>query len=119
MRVLIVNENPDLAKVWRSHLQRQGHHVELACSQAKAIQMLRDIAVDIIVLDLVLNSGSAFAVADYSSYRQPDTKVIFVSSSKFFSDGSIFQHIPNACTMLPAPVRPEDLDALVEHYGHH
>ncbi len=87
------------------------------CSQAKAIDVLRDVDVDIIVLDLVQGSGSAFAIADFCSYRQPETKIIFVSSSNFFSDGSIFQHIPNACAMLPAGVAPQDLDASVEHYG--
>ena len=119
MRVLIVKENPDLAQVWLRHLERQGHHVELACSQALAIQHLRETDVDVIVLDLVLDSGSAFAVADFSSYRRPDAKVIFVSDSEFFSDGSIFQHIPNACAMMPARMRLEDLGALVEHYGAH
>ncbi len=74
---------------------------------------------DVIVLDLILSDGSAFAVADFSSYRQPDAKVIFVTNSTFFSDGSIFRHIPNACAMVPAETRPEDIGALVEHYGGH
>lgn len=119
MRVLIVKESPDLALVWKNHLERQGHQVELACSQAKAVDILSNIEVDIIILDLVLAVGSAFAIADFSGYRQPETKVIFVSNRSFFSDGSIFQHVPNACTMMPAGVRPEDLGAVVEHYGGH
>jgi len=119
MRVLIVKESPRVARLWRSHLLRQGHQVYLACSQAKAVQLLRENLVDIIVLDLMMGSGSAFAVADFSAYRQPDTKVIFVTNSTFFSDGSIFQHIPNACAVMPSEVQPEDLGALVEHYGAH
>lgn len=119
MRVLIVKENPDIGLVWRSYLERHGCTVDLAESQSEAIQTLRDHVVDIIILDLVLEQGSAFAIADFSSYRQPSAKIIFVTSSNFFSDGSIFQHIPNACAMLPAEVSPEDLGALVEHYGAH
>jgi DNA-binding NtrC family response regulator len=119
MRVLIVEEKKALGSLWRSHLERLGHEVELAHSQSEAIRTLRRIDVDILILDLILDSGSAFAVADFSSYRQPSAKVIFVTNSRFFSDGSIFQHIPNACAMMPAEVNPDDLGALVAHYGAH
>ncbi len=119
MRVLIVKENPNIGQVWRRYLERHGCDVSLATCQSSAIQTLQEKTVDIIVLDLVLEQGSAFAIADFTSYRQPDAKIIFVTNSNFFSDGSIFQHIPNACAMLPSGVSPEDLGALVEHYGSH
>ena len=119
MRVLIVEECPDLGSLWRSHLERRGCCVELATSQGAAIAVLRDQDVDIIVLDLILNGGSAFAIADFAAYRQPSAKVIFVTNTSFFSDGSIFQHIPNACAMMTSAIPPEDLGALVEHYGTH
>jgi DNA-binding NtrC family response regulator len=31
----------------------------------------------IVVLDLILDEGSAFAVADFMNYLQPDAQVIF------------------------------------------
>lgn len=117
MRVLIVVGNPDLGWVWRRHLERHGCDVTLAHSQQEAIEAIRVNEVSIIVLELVLEEGSAFAVADFASYRRPGAKVIFVSDSAFFSDGSIFQHIPNACALMPAEIAAEDLSALVEHYG--
>lgn len=117
MRVLIVEGNPNLGSIWSRHLERHGCDVDLSTSQSDAIDMLRGEAVDVINLDLILKDGSAFAVADFASYRRPTATVIFVSDSTFFSDGSIFQHIPNACAMMPSEVTPEDLGALVEHYG--
>lgn len=119
MRVLIVKDNPDIGKIWCNHLLRHGCQVELATCQSDAIKALRKQSVDIIVLDLVLEQGSAFAIADFLSYRQPTAKVIFVTNSSFFSDGSIFQHIPNACAMMPSEVSAEDLGAVVEHYATH
>lgn len=119
MRVLIVEENANLGRVWRRHLERLGYGVDMAQSQPQAIHILQNVEIDIIILNLILETGSAFAVADFSSYRQPKAKVIFITSSSFFSDGSIFQHIPNACAMMPAEVSAEDLGALVEHYGAH
>lgn len=117
MRVLIVEGNPDLARVWRRHLERHGCDVILTHSQEEAIEALRAEKVNIIVLNLVLEVGSAFAIADFASYRLPDAKVIFVSNTSFFSDGSIFQFIPNACAVMPTEMPPEDLSALVDHYG--
>ncbi len=72
---------------------------------------------DIIVLDLVLEDGSALAVADFASYRRPEARVIFVTNTTFFSDGSIFAHSPNACAFVQSETPPEDLAAMVEHYA--
>ncbi len=119
MRVLIVESNPDLGWVWRRHLERRGSEVSLARTQSEAVEILRNERIDIIVLNLILEDGSAFAIADFASYRRPETKVIFTTDSSFFSDGSIFQHIPNACAMMPSEMTPDDLTALVEHYGTH
>ena len=93
--------------------------MEMAIGQTDAIEALQNLEVDIIVLDLILSDGSAFAIADFAAYRQPLAKVIFVTNTSFFSDGSIFQHIPNACAMMTSEMPPEDLGALVEHYGSH
>ena len=117
MRVLIVESNPELSWLWAGHLERQGAQVMRAESEADAIHTLRHSPVDVIVLDLVLEEGSAFAVADFASYRHPSARVIFATNTSFFSDGSIFQHIPNACAFLPSATAPEDLAAVIDYYG--
>jgi len=117
MRVLIVESNPDLGWLWRRHLERSGAEVDLAAGQAEAVAALSRAEVDVIVLNLILGEGSAFAVADYASYRMPQARVIFVTDTTFFSDGSIFQHIPNACAFVQTGTDPSDLVAMVEHFG--
>lgn len=117
MRVLIVESRPELARLWASHLERQGAQVLTVAGEADAITYIQNNRIDIIVLDLVLEAGSAIAVADFASYSQPLTRVVFVTNTTFFSDGSIFQHIPNACAFLPSATSPEDLAAVVDHYG--
>lgn len=117
MRVLIVESEVNLGWLWKNHLERFFPTVLLARAQSEAVALIEREAFDVIVLDLVLAEGSAFAVADYASYRTPAAKVIFVTNTTFFSDGSIFQHIPNACAFMPTETRPDDLAALVEHYG--
>jgi len=117
MRVLITEGNPDLGRLWCRHLERRGCEVILTHSQHDAVHAIRNNDVDVIVLNLVLQEGSAFAIADFASYRSPKARIIFVTDTSFFSDGSIFQHIPNACAMMGSQMPPEDLTALVEHYG--
>ncbi len=117
MNVLIVEGDSSLSEVWKRHLVRQGADVTLAASQAEAVDQLTHHPVQVIVLSLDLDSGSAFAVADFASYRQPEARVVFVTRSSFFSDGSIFQLIPNTAAFIPAQTPPEDLAAIVEHHG--
>lgn len=117
MHVLIVESRPDLGHLWERHLTRQGMDVAVVPSEAEATGYLASRPVDIIILDVVLSEGSALSVADYANYRQPNARVIFVSSTSFFSDGSIFAHAANARVFVPAGTPPEDLAAMVEHYG--
>ncbi|UWQ91026.1 response regulator [Aliisedimentitalea scapharcae] len=117
MNVLIVESNPDLGLLWKRHLERQGARVTLVETQECAIHALYGADFNIIVLDLVLEHGSALAVADFASYRRPDARVIFVTNTSFFSDGSIFSHSPNACAYVQSGTPPEDLAAMVEHYA--
>lgn len=117
MHVLIVQSSPGLGLLWQRHLQRCGMQVKVAESQAEAIASLSREAPEIIILDLVLQNGSALAVADYANYRCPRTQVIFVTNTRFFSDGSIFTHAANACAFVQTATPPEDLAAMVEHYA--
>lgn len=117
MKVLIVESKDELGGLWARHLERQGARVLVANSQDAAIAALREEEFQIIVLDLVLGDGSALAVSDFASYRQPEARVIFVTNTSFFSDGSIFAHSPNACAYVQSATPPEDLAAMVEHYA--
>lgn len=117
MDVLIVESQKDLGMLWKAHMERQGMQVTLACSHQEAIQNLTDHAPDMIILDLVLPDGNALAISDFAGYRHPDARVIFVTNTSFFSDGSIFAHADNACAFVQCETPPEDLTAMVQHYA--
>lgn len=86
---------------------------------SKAIEILRIFRADVIVVDIELKDGSGIVVSDYADYRYPNAKVVVVSQSGFFSDGSIFNMSRNVCAMMPGGVEPEDLGEIVEHYSMH
>lgn len=115
MRVLIVENNADLGKFWGRFLERHGCQVRLATTQNEAISIMRFEEFDALVIDLVLPDGGAIALSDYASYRFENVPIITVTSSTFFSDGSLLNLIPNARGIMRTPFRPDDLAALLEH----
>ncbi|WP_197919356.1 DNA-binding transcriptional response regulator [Thiosulfatihalobacter marinus] len=117
MRALIVESQADLGGLWQRHLWRLGVETDLVTSQEGAMRALQEGGYDVMVLDLVLRDGAALALSDYASYRHPDLQVIFVTDTAFFSDGSIFNLCSNARAFVPTATPPEDLAAMVEHYG--
>lgn len=117
MDVLIVEEKQELGALWAACLTRLGHEVEVAASEEEALHAIHTGAPDVVVADLDMPGLAAMGVADYAAYRHPQTRVVFVTASSFFSDGSIFAMSPNACAFLPALTPPEDLAAVVEFHG--
>lgn len=117
MRTLIVQSNENLGNLWKRHLTRLGADVTLASTGTRACQMIQCAEFDVIVLDLVLSDKCALSVADLANFRQPEANVVFVTDTTFFSDGSIFNHSANARAFIESTTSPQDLAAIVQHYG--
>lgn len=117
MHVLIVEENRDLGALWKGHLERLGAQVDLLHSVPAALEMVHDRRFNAVVLDLTEAQTGSFELADVIAYRWPDTRIVFVTGSTFFSDGSIFGYVGNAAAMVPREGPPEDLAAVVEHHA--
>lgn len=115
MRVLIAQQNSELGQLWAGFLEREDIQTTLVTSQSEALAQLRAQEFDALVLEMVLPDGGAIAIADFAAYRMPDVPVITVNSSSFFSDGSIFQLLPNVHSVMQAPVEGDDLAAMVSH----
>lgn len=117
MQALIVESNEPLGLVWQRHLERLDVAVTLATTTERALNHIQHRLFDVIVLDIVMPDGGALSVADLAQFRQPDANVVFVTNTTFFSDGSIFRHSANARAFLEAATPPDDLAAIVHHYG--
>ncbi len=63
-RVLIVEDDDDLARVLAASLERRGLRVGIATTAAQATRLSRTFLPDLIVLDIVLPDGDGFAVID-------------------------------------------------------
>ncbi len=117
MNILVIESDIALGQIWCRHLERLDNKTKLAADEKQAIDMLRFEPFDVLVLDISTENASVLAISDFATYRNPDVAIIVVTANSFFSDGSIFELIPNARGYLHTPVQPDDLAALVEHYG--
>ena len=117
MHVLIIHSNGRLAAIWQRHLEMLDAQVTQARTSTAALEVLETISFDAIVLDVMLEGCSALAVADMAQFRQPWANVVFVTDTTVFSDGSIFGYSGNARAFLQAATPPDDLAAIVHHYG--
>ncbi|WP_367274873.1 response regulator [uncultured Maritimibacter sp.] len=117
VKILIVEENPDLGSIWQRHLERQGATVTRVSTPSDALAQLRRDSADVIIVNLDQPNEGAMTVADYAAYRHPSARVVFLTARSFFSDGSIFDMSPNACAFLPSATKPEDLATIVTHHA--
>ena len=91
--------------------------VDVASDEAQAYEALSKRAYALIILDVDLEAGNALAISDMAGYRQPLARVVFITSSSFFSDGSLFQLFPNACAYLHSATAPDDIADVATHYA--
>jgi len=114
-RVLIVESQARLGLIWKQFLEREKCDVQLAPTQKQAIDVLRFEQFDVLVIDLMMSNASSLTITDFATYKNPDISIIVVSASSFFSDGSIFDLLPNARGYMNQPIEPADLAAVIDH----
>ena len=88
-----------------------------AASQAQAVALMFEMAPSVVLIDIDLIQGSPIAVADFASYRHPAARVIFISDTEIFSDGSLFAHCSNVHAHIGRGMAEPDVAALVAHHA--
>lgn len=80
MRVLLVDDDPEIALVARLSLERDGRHeVEVATTAAEALERVEVGPPDVIVLDVVLPDMDGRDALDRLRARCPETPVVFLT----------------------------------------
>ncbi|EBA10546.1 response regulator [Sagittula stellata] len=116
MNVLILEDNAELALLWSRHIERRGAAVTCATGLESAVAALEGSRFDVLLLDIECAGGAALTVSDLAAYRDPKARVIFVTASRFFSDGLLFSICPNTCAYLHSGTPAKDIADMVEHY---
>jgi two-component system, OmpR family, response regulator VanR len=109
LRVLVVDDEPDLCEIVRRVLSRAGADVVTASGLAGAERVLaeRPAAIDLAITDLKLNDGSGPEVAAAVRASSPDAMIMFMSGLPYF-DAAVIDLGPEA-SVIAKPFRATEL----------
>lgn len=86
MRLLVVEDSPNLGRDLREALARDGHAVDLAADGARAQQFLSSFDYDAMVLDLMMPRVDGWGVLRWLQGREPRPRVLVLSARDQVSD---------------------------------
>jgi DNA-binding response OmpR family regulator len=86
MKVLIVEDNPDLAYNMVSYLRQDGYVVEFTGTVKAGIEKLYAFKYDVLILDLMLPDGNGDVILQESTKIAPDMGVLIISAKNSLDD---------------------------------
>lgn len=110
VRILIVEDDPNLREGFAAELSRAGHCVETACDAAEAMAALGKGAPDILVLDLRLGHARGLEIARAAERQGGQTRLVLVAGTFDLTRSELFGLSPAVAAVLRKPV---DLESLV------
>jgi len=81
-QILVVDDDPQIREVIRTHIEQSGMNVLEAESGRQAIERLEAERIDVIILDLMMDDRDGFEVLRYLNARRLDTLTIVVSARR-------------------------------------
>jgi CheY-like chemotaxis protein len=105
-KVLVVEDDPDLAALEADVLSESGHSVEIACNGREALAAVERNAPDIILLDLKMPVMNGREFADEYRRRQGKAAIVVVTASE---DAQRRAAETGASDWLAKPFDPQDL----------
>ena len=112
LRVLIVEDNSDVRRLYAIGLNQRGYEVKLAANGAEAVERIQDERPDVILLDWLMplmDGGEVLSrIADRGDAQIP---IIVISGQPAPPDG---QRDPRIVSWLTKPVTIEELVETIE-----
>ncbi|WP_432828136.1 response regulator [Dactylosporangium sp. CA-092794] len=109
LRILVVDDEPDLCEIVRRVLSRAGAEVLTASGLAGAQRACAEYprGIDLAITDLKLNDGSGVQVAEAVRASSPDAMIMFMSGLPYF-DAAVIELGPDA-SVIAKPFRATEL----------
>jgi DNA-binding response OmpR family regulator len=110
-RILVVEDNADLRRLFRTALSLAGFEVDEAADGIDALRLIENRTPDLVVLDLMLRSLDGMSVQQELAARAMTSAipVVIVTGSNLDVSGT------NVSCVLRKPVMPDQLIATVKH----
>ena len=112
MKLLVVDDNPDMLQILSSIITLFGHGVDKACDGLEAIMLLRQGRYDIVVTDADMPRVDGIQLCRFLKAQRPDVHVIGMSG-----DLSALKELENAGAdiCLPKPFGLDELQSVIEN----
>ena len=86
MKVLIVEDNPDLAANMYGYLSQEGYKTEKVTTMTRGIEKLHAFRYDAVILDIMLPDGTGLDILRMIKERLPDLGVLIISAKNSLQD---------------------------------
>lgn len=113
MKLLLVEDNPDLSETVVHYLRQEGYICESAPDYKSADDKTGVYCYDIIVLDITLPDGNGLDLLKKLKQQQPDTGVLIVSAKNALDDKLAGLHL-GADDYLTKPFHLAELNARIQ-----
>jgi DNA-binding response OmpR family regulator len=114
MRVLIVEDDPNLQLLWEAVFEQSGHQSVYVGCKAEALKLLAVDQFDLILLDLYLSDGNGIDLANQIDASDTHTPIVVVTGSRTHQSGELFGASKSVVAVLRKPVDIEDLIDVTE-----
>ena len=115
-KILVVDDDPDIVEQVTLIMQKDGHEVYSAGTEAEAEEILLSVKPDLAILDLMMEEkDSGFVLCHRIKKLYPDTPVMMVTAVKaatglsFAADSAVQQSWLKADLLVDKPIRAEVL----------
>ena len=112
IKILLIDDDERLGDALKSYLEKYKHKVEYANHPDLGIKMLKDLPLDLIILDIMMPDKDGFEVCrEIRSFS--DIPIIFLSARGDITDRIVGLEL-GADDFLPKPFEPRELLARIE-----
>lgn len=115
MKVLVVEDDPNLRALWGAVIEREGHLAHLVEAEGPARDRLMSEGYDLVLLDLFLGERDGLSVASFATYLNPTCRVVVITGTSLYPKGELFAMAPSVWAVMRKPVDIEDIMALCRH----
>src|SRR5688572_6402238 len=78
-RLLVVDDNEDMRQTMKRLLERLGYEVEIAANGARALEMQRQVAADVLITDIFMPDPDGLETINQVRTNFPDVRIIAMS----------------------------------------
>ena len=115
MKVLVVEDDPNLRALWGAVIEQAGYEALLVETEPAAREMLISRPFDLVLLDLFLGETEGISVATFATHLNPACKVVVITGTAVYGKQELFAMSPAIWAVMRKPVNIEDIMALCSH----